>query len=72
MSGSSTEVNLVTSTGTQTIVEIHGLRMDKNHWLNGGLHHHHQLGLQVITFRHFFKKHTVGARDIEKIKHAVT
>ena len=54
------EVNTVTNTGVRnatitkkSVVEMCGLRMDKNHWLNEGLHNHHESGLQNMTLRDF-------------------
>ena len=51
-SGNNLEVSTVASTGVRsttdakkTIVEMCGLRMDKNHWSNDGLHNHRESGL---------------------------
>ena len=52
-SGNNPEVNTVANAGVRnatvtkkSVVEMHGLRMDKNHWLNEGLCNHHESGLQ--------------------------
>ena len=65
-------VAITTATGTtatkKIIVEMRGLRMDKNHWLNDDSCNHSESGLQLTTLRDFCQKHVVEASKNKRNK----
>ena len=52
----------------KSVVELCGLRMDKNVWLNEALFNYHESGLQDMTLRDFCKRHAVGSKDARRNK----
>lgn len=72
---SAAEDNTVTNTrvrnetvAKKSVVELCGLRMDKNVWLNEGLFNHHELGLQDVILRNFYERHVIGSKDARRNK----